>query len=207
MDTEADRREPDQMRRDEPHNLHEVLDAACQADGSSEAVQVGDILDTVGQRSFGPLLVVLALIAFTPLGGIPGLPSVLAVIVIATAGQMLFGVGHFWLPEFLLKRSIARDRLDKTIGYVRPVARGIDKLLRPRLSWLLEEPYIRLAAIGCILAALTVPPLEVVPFAGSVSWAAIGTFGLATIARDGFLLLVALAFAVGAFGVLGWTFL
>lgn len=50
-------------------NLESLLDdtegAAKRADGD---VTVGQIMDSIGRRSFGPLLMLPALIAFTPLG-------------------------------------------------------------------------------------------------------------------------------------------
>jgi hypothetical protein len=181
-----------------PSNLEGTLDELEKASDGSGSVSIGEILDTIGQRSFGPFLLVLALIAFTPLGGIPGLPTALAFMVIVIAGQLLFNMKQFWLPNSILRRSIERQRLRNSIGYIRPVARIVDKVIRPRLSWLTKEPFVHVAAGLCILVALTVPPLEVVPFAGAVSWAAIAALGLALIAHDGVLALIALGFTIGA---------
>lgn len=88
---------------------------------------------------------------------------------------------------------------------MRPVARFVDKLIKPRLSWLTKPPFVQLAAAVCILVALTVPPLEVVPFGGTVSWAAIAAFGLALISHDGLLTLIAAGFAGGAAFVIATT--
>lgn len=184
--------------RTEPSNLEGMLEGLSRASDGSGPVSVGEILDALGRRSFGPFLLVPALIAFTPLGGIPGLPTVLAVVVIVVAGQLLFGMKRFWLPGIMLRRSIERRRLRSSIGYLRPVARAVDKVIRPRLAWLTREPFVHVAAGLCVLVALTVPPLELVPFAGAVSWAAIGALGLALIAHDGILALIALGFSIGA---------
>lgn len=182
----------------EPNNLEGMLEELRSASDGSGPVSVGELLDTIGRRSFGPFLLVPALIAFTPLGGIPGLPTVLAVVVIVVAGQLLFGMKRFWLPGIMLRRSIERRRLRSSIGYLQPVARAVDKVIRPRLAWLTREPFVHVAAGLCVLVALTVPPLEVVPFAGAVSWAAIAALGLALIAHDGILALIALGFSIGA---------
>lgn len=189
--------------RDEgPDNLQALLKAIRRAGEESDgAVTAGDVLDRIGRRSFGPLLMLPALIAFTPLGGIPVLPSVMAAMVIVIAGQLLMNMDHFWLPQAVLRRSIEPGKLCKSVDYLRRPAGWVDKLLRPRLTWLTKEPFVHLAAFCCILVAGTVPPLEVVPFAGTVSWAAIGIFGLALIAHDGVLALVAFTFAIGS----GWV--
>jgi len=178
--------------------LEEIRDAAEAAD---RHVRVGDLLDRIGTRSFGALLLLPALIAFTPLGGIPGLPTAMAAVVIVVAGQLVVGLDHFWLPDVILRRSVKPGKLRRSADVLQRPARWADKLIRPRLTRLTREPFVHLAALLCILLALTVPPLEVVPFAGSVSWAAIGVFGLALIARDDLLSLIALGFSLGA----GWV--
>lgn len=178
--------------------LDEMRDAA---DAAERKVTVGDLLSRIGTRSFGAFLLLPALIAFTPLGGIPGLPSVMAAMVIVIAGQLVVGLDHFWLPDVVLRRSVEPGKLRKSVDVLQRPARWVDRLIRPRLTALTREPFVHLAAGLCILVALTVPPLEVVPFAGSVSWAAIGIFGLALIARDGVLALIAFGFSLGA----GWV--
>lgn len=175
-----------------------IDELAAAAEEASGEVSVADVMDKVGQRSFGPLLLVPALVALTPLGGIPGLPTALAVFVVIVAGQLLAGRHGFWLPQVLMRRSVKPDKLKTSVSYARPVARIVDKVLSARLDWLTRAPFIHIAAGVCILVALTVPPMEVVPFAGTVSWVAIAAFGLALIAHDGLVMLIASAFAAGA---------
>ncbi|MBO6718129.1 MAG: exopolysaccharide biosynthesis protein [Rhizobiaceae bacterium] len=185
--------------RQAQHTLEALLDEIGSTERSdSTTVSVDDVLDKVGHRSFGPILFVPALIAFTPLGGVPGLPSALAVVVILVAGQMAVGTDSIWLPRMVRSRSIDSSRLASAVSYLRPVARVIDRLLKPRLLWLTGQPFVRLAAGFCILVALTIPPLEIVPFAGTVSWGAIAAFALALVFRDGLLALIAFGFAVGS---------
>ena len=184
------------------NNLESLLDdtegAAKRAGGE---VTVGQVMDSIGRRSFGPLLMLPALIAFTPLGGVPLLPTALATIVVLIAAQMLIGMDHVWLPQAVQRRGVGADKLAKSVDWLRPAARVIDKLIRPRLDHLMQPPFVQAAAFVCLLVALTVPPLEIIPFGGTVSWVAIGLFGLALIAHDGLLVIVAFAFSLGA----AWT--
>lgn len=180
----------------EVHRLDELLEAIDQAGGEADEVSVGDVHERVGVRSFGPLLLAAGVIGLTPIAGIPGLPTALAVIVVLIAGQLLIGLKTFWLPELLRRRRVSRERLHKAIGFVRPVARAIDRLLRPRLPWLTEKPSTYVIAATCILVAIMMPPLELVPFAGGIPAGAVTLFGLGLIARDG--VLVALAFILSA---------
>lgn len=142
-----------------------------------------------------------AIIEVSPIGGIPGLPTVLAIIVVLFAAQLLFSRKHFWLPEVISRRSVEGDRLKKALDFVRPVARWTDKVIRPRFAWATKEPFIHIVAGLCILLACTVTPLEAVPFASTAPFGTIGLFGLALIARDGLLVLLGFALSLGAFYV------
>lgn len=51
-----------------------------------------------GKRSYGPFLLVPALIEISPVGGIPGMPTVLAATIIPFAALMVFGRKYIWLP-------------------------------------------------------------------------------------------------------------
>jgi hypothetical protein len=181
--------------------LTDVIDELAGIGDRKDEVSIGDIQEAIGRRSFGPFLLVPAIIEVSPIGGIPGLPTALAVIVVLFAGQLLFGKQHFWLPELIRGRALQGERLKKALDYVRPVARWTDKVIRARLTWATREPFIHIVAGLCILLACTVPPLEAVPFASTAPFGTIGLFGLALIARDGLLVLIGFALALGAFYV------
>ncbi len=93
-----------------------------------DRVSVHDIRKALGERSFGPFLAIPALIEITPIGGIPGLPTVIALVIALVATQILFGRAHLWLPDFLERRTLRGDRVKKGMeglkacGLVRPGA-------------------------------------------------------------------------------------
>ena len=153
----------------------------------------------VGRRSFAPLLLTTSLIGFTPLGGIPGVPTTLAVVIGLIAVQIVVGFKSLWLPRFLLDRKVKGQKLQKAATSLQPVARVIDKAIRPRLTFLTERPASYVIALVCILIALSVPPLELVPFIDMPLWAALTAFCLALVANDG--LLAIAAFILTAMGL------
>jgi hypothetical protein len=79
--------------------------------------------------------------------------------------------------------------------------------VRPRLAFLTTGAAERLAALACALAAIAMPPLELVPFGGIVPATAITAFGVALIARDGMIMLLALLITAGAAGLVGYALL
>lgn len=181
----------------EPHNLEQMLDRFKQAEHVERADQVslGDVLREVGRRSFAPLLLVPGIITLLPVvGDIPGVPTLMALVILLVAVQLLFRAQHFWIPGFLLNRSVSKEKLDKAISWSRRPARFLDKFLKPRLTFLTHGMGIVAVALACIVIALAMPPMEVVPFTANGAGLALTLFGLSLMSHDG--LLAALAFVM-----------
>lgn len=179
---------------DTPNNLGALLNRLERAGRRDQPVCMGDMLKVTGQRSFGALLLVPGLLVLSPLSGIPGFPTVCAVMVSLIALQLLFGRKHFWLPQWLLHRSAPRSKYQRAICFLKKPARFIDRLLRRRLTFLTKGIAIRVNAVLCLLIAATMPPLELIPFGNSTAGAALTVLGVGLMARDGAMVLVAIAF-------------
>ena len=178
-------------------SLGGVLDQLAELAGDKDEVSVGDVHEAFGQRSYGPFLLIPALIEMSPIGGVPGLPSVIALLIGIIAVQMLIGRRELWLPGFLRRRSVRGERLEKAVEKMRPLARWTDRLFHGRLTFLTRGPWLRVIAVLCILLVLTVPGLELIPFASTFPMAAIAMFGLALLVGDGLLVLLGLLIVGG----------
>jgi len=189
-------------------NLEQLLDRICEAPDEHDRVTLGAILDTAGRRSFGPLLLVAGLVTLAPIvGDIPGVPTIMAVLVFLTAVQLLFRREYFWLPGWLLDRSVSRDKLRKTVNWLRRPARFIDRFIRPRLTTFMQRLGSYVVAIACIVISIAMPPMEVIPFSANIAGAALTAFGLSLIAQDGLVALIAVAFTALMFGILAYNLL
>lgn len=189
---------------DEPRNVCEILDRIDEIADEGE-VSLDHLAEALGTRAHAPFLMVPALIDISPIGSIPGLPTMLAVVIVITAVQLLFGGRTLWLPGILARRSLSPDKARKTTKKLRGLARFLDRWFHGRLPVLTKGPFVRVAAALVTLLACTVPPLELFPLATTAPMAAIAAFGLALLVRDGLLMLVAtvlagVAVAIG-FGV------
>lgn len=181
-------------------NLEQLLDRIGTVDADdTDRVSLGMILQAVGTRSFGPLLLLLGLLMFSPLSGIPTMPTTFGMLVLLTAIQMLFHKEHIWLPRFLLKRSVSKDKLDIVLTWLQSPARFIDRLSHPRLTFLIQGYSIRLIAVVCLLIAASVPLMELVPFLATGAGAVFAVLGLALVTKDG--LIVLFGFVLTALGV------
>ncbi|MFG6560362.1 exopolysaccharide biosynthesis protein [Sulfitobacter sp. 1A15299] len=170
--------------------LTDVVDELKDASEGKDTVDVGQLIDALDQRGYGPALAVLPLIELTPLGGIPGFPTALALLVGTIALRMLLGYEHFWAPGWLRKRSMDSDKVLKSVEWLRPVSQWIDDKLQARLSRIAGPAGQKVACVVILALCFAVPPLEVVPFATSAPMIVISIFGLALLYRDGLLMLL-----------------
>ncbi|HSM75715.1 MAG TPA: exopolysaccharide biosynthesis protein [Desulfobacterales bacterium] len=181
-------------------NLEQVLERMNAAAGGSGRVSFGDIIKEIKERSFGLWLLLAGLIALAPLiGDIPGITTILAVFIFLTAAQMLMRRRHIWLPNWLTRRSVKKERINKAIGTMYRPARFIDRYVRPRLTVLVHETGAQSIALVCLAIALLMPFMEVVPFSANGAGLALSAFGLGLIARDGLLVLAAYVCTIATF--------
>lgn len=173
--------------------LTDIIDAVV-ADAKDGALTLGDILDDLGDRSYGPLFFILGLIIVLPIGAIPGVPIILGAVLIILAVQFVFGLKHLWMPARFRRLSISEEKAREMERRARPFLRFVDRFVDARLLWIVSRPMRIFAAASIILLSLTMIPLEFVPFGVAAPGAAIAAFGLSIVARDGLLMIVALGF-------------
>jgi len=169
-----------------------------QGESGGQDVSVGHILDTIGSRGAGPLLLVPALVAVSPVAAIPGLPTLLALVIVLFAAQILIGRQRIWAPDALRAREVEAGKVEKIAERLQPVAGLMDRFLARRLTWAAGGTATRVAAGAVILLCLLVPPLEVVPGAVVAPMLAIALIGLAMMVNDGIFMLIGLLAAAAS---------
>ncbi|WP_323763945.1 exopolysaccharide biosynthesis protein [Marinovum sp.] len=168
-----------------PRSLGEVLSAiAPEADVGGE-ISVADMLQEIGERSFAPLVLVVSVLLVTPLSGIPGTPTIGAMIVVLITVQWLTGRRHLWLPGFVLRRAVAGDRLTRAIDWLRPMADWVDARSERRLRLMTAPPMALVTKLMILGVALTWPLLELLPMVTSVGALAVALLAFGLMVRDG----------------------
>lgn len=181
----------------EPGRIEKLLDAVIAA-GGGDKVSIGDAVEAAGHGSFGALLVIPSLVLVSPLSGIPGVPTAFGLVIVLVCLQYLAGRDRVWLPARLGRVGIPRARLEAAFRRIRPGVRVLDRIVRPRLTFLVSRTFRVAFAIVCAALALTFPPFEVLPFVATTTASVIALFGLAILAQDGLLGIAALAAAAAA---------
>jgi hypothetical protein len=190
-----------------PHeqpSVTDLLDMVEKAGDGGERVSVDNVVEAIGDDAFAPLLLVPALIIVSPASAVPGLSTVGGLVMALISAQMVFGRKSLWLPGFLSRRTIARDRLDKAVAFLRRPAAFLDRVTRRRLSFLTAGPLRRLPPLICLCAAMIIPFFELVPMSSTTIAAAITLFALSLLTRDGLLLILGLC-VLSLVGVLVWN--
>jgi hypothetical protein len=148
---------------------------------AGERISVGELVDRLGDRGFGALMLLLGLPNLVLLP--PGTSAIFGIPLILIAGQLAFGRHSVWLPEFVRQRSFERDTFAGIVGRTGPWLRRVERLLAPRLTFMLGDTGTRLiGAASFIVAILISLPIPLANFLGGLS---VSAFALGLLQRDG----------------------
>lgn len=170
---------------DETVTLTRLLEQLEQ-ESSGDRLALTEVLTIIGNRGYGPLLLIISLLAILPTGVIPGVPSVCGLSIALIASQLACGRRSPWLPRRMRRLSIDRQRFVATAHRIKPTTRRLDRFVKPRLTFLVSGFAPRTLALVCIMLGLLMIPLELLPFAVIAPGSATALIGLGLSGRDGF---------------------
>lgn len=160
----------------------------------ASAVPLGGVLAELGNRSFGWAILLFGLVNLIPMpiGSqmITGLPLMLL------AAQMVLGFSHVRLPAFVNRHRVSRRRFQEVVMRLRPVLRPLERIIRPRLTWLFAQPCER--AIGAFLFLVALALVLPIPLSGFISAFALFIAGVGLAERDGVVTLLGLVIGLAA---------
>ncbi len=164
---------------------------------SGHSISLGEVVEKLENKGFGPILLVPALIAFLPTGVVPGIPSTCGILIFLITIQMALGKKHPWIPSRLKKVTFNREKLISGINNAKPFTDRLDKWFKPRLTFFTAYPINRLVALTCGLFGLAMIPLELLPFAVALPALAILLAAIGLMTEDGILILLATFLLLG----------
>jgi hypothetical protein len=177
-------------------------------DADAERVTLRWLVDRLGDRSFGLVMLLLAL-----LGAMPGASAIVAPLLAILAVQMMLGHAGPAFPRRVAERSVRTEGLARTLGRAVPVLRTIEGFIHPRWPMPFE---VAKRAVGPVVLLLGLLLLAPIPLSNVPPALAIALLAIAYLEEDGILLCIALtasalllAVAAGAvwqaMGELGWV--
>ena len=149
-----------------------------------ESVTLGWLVDSLGDRSFGIVLLLLGVLA-----SLPGASAIAGVLISVLACQMILARPAPVFPRFLAARSFQKQRLARMQRRAVPALRYIERFVRPR--W--QTPF-RMARRGIGVAVLLIDTLlfAPVPLSNIPPALAIILLAFSHLEEDGLLLCIAL---------------
>jgi len=192
----------DREDREQPRErgTRAILDALAEGD-PKDTITLEALVAGLGRRAFGMLLFACVLPAFIPIpigGAISGPLAMLIGL------QLCISLRKPWLPGFIARRGPHREALMKFDKMISPTLGRLERLVRPRLAWMLDHPLASLVT-GLMLLLLGFLLSLPIPLTNYLFGVLLLAFALALIERDGVLMLVAWiggAVALVAFGFL-----
>jgi hypothetical protein len=181
--------------------LSEVFTAL--AGEQRERIPIRDILDALGDRSFAPVMILLAVPNAIPF--LPGSSAVLGLLLALLAVQLVIGMRRVRLPARLTRWSFDHAGFSRMVARVVPWLQRFERMARPRFwpeSYRLGE---RLA--GVVAIALAVMIMLPIPFANGLPALAICLLALGISERDGLWLGAGVVLGCIAAGVVAGLFL
>jgi hypothetical protein len=164
---------------------------------ADDEISVGELIDGLGERAFGIILLILTLPAAVP--GPPGIPSAFAVPILLVAAQLFLERRRLWFPGFIRRRRVSRQLLLAIFRRVQPMLRRLEDVCRPRLLPLTGPKGERWVGAFIFLCGLVLLNPIPIPFSHIPLAVAMVILSLGYVERDGYILI---AGGIGAlFGI------
>ena len=158
--------------------LSEIFDDILESH-PGESITTRAIIDHLGQRAYGPLLML-----FAAPNAVPNFPGsgLLSAPLFPLAFQMARG-NPPWVPRRLAEKSINRQSLERLRDRAKPWLRRVDRAVRPRWKWL-TTPFVE-RCLGAYITFIALVLLLPIPLANMFpSWAVVA-MGVGVLERDG----------------------
>jgi hypothetical protein len=165
------------------------------AEAPADQVTLGWVIERLGERSFGLLMFLLALIAL-----VPGLSGFIGVLVMIPAFQMIMARRVPVLPRFIARRHLPTQRFARLIARTVPLLRRAERLFKPRWPTPFETTR---RVVGVVIMLLGVTLIAPIPFSQVMPALIIMLVALAYLEEDGVVLVIALATALVSLAVTG----
>ena len=175
--------------------INQVIDLAA-----ADRISLRDVLRTIGDASFAPILLLPALAVATPLSGIPFFSTTMGILIFLIAAQMLLRREHLWLPDWILRRHIKGQLVRDGFRRLYPVAGWIDARTERRMRFVARRHLVFVPQLLCLLSGMIMPILEFVPFTSSILGVGVALLALGMLTRDGLLTIIGML----PYVIVGW---
>ncbi|MCA3268124.1 MAG: exopolysaccharide biosynthesis protein [Azospirillum sp.] len=182
-----------------PDSLSEVFQRLVDP-ARGQKISLREILDELGERGYGALIVLLCLPNFLPFS-VPGFSALTGLPIAFFCLLLLLGVKKPWLPAALMDRSVDRSSYASVVTRFVPWLVKMEGWVKPRLPALTSTAGERvIGLVGIPVAILLAAPI---PFGNPPPAIALALLALGVLERDGRCVMLGYAASALAFGLVG----
>jgi hypothetical protein len=156
-----------------------------------DRISIGDLLAALKRRALGALIFIFAVPVALPLP--PGVSTVFGAPLLFLTAQLMLGMKP-WLPKFITNRSLKRGEFKRIISAVAPWLHRAESVMRPRLSFVGQRPFVYLLGLMCLILSIIL--FLPIPLGNMLPALAVAIISLGLLARDGLWMLIGLAVGV-----------
>jgi hypothetical protein len=157
-------------------------------DAPKDHVTLNWIIDHLGARSFGIIMLIIALV-----GLVPGASPFIGILLAVPAIQMMMARPAPVLPRIIAGRKISSPRFVRLLHRLVPILKRMERVVRPRWRTPFEATKRVLGFVILLLGATLLAPI---PFSHIIPAVVVMLLAFAFLEEDGVLLCIALAAAV-----------
>ena len=146
------------------------------------------------EKGFGLLMILFSFPMAIPLPYPPGFTSILGAPLLFFSIQMLMGMEEPWLPKWVAKQKIKMSHLQLAIKKTHKYFRKAEKMLKPRLLFMMHPNAERLIGFIALLCSISI----VLPiwFGNAIPSAGILIMSLGIIGADGVVILLGIVVSI-----------
>lgn len=185
---------PGETTRD-PQRLSEIVRSLA----GRPDMTIGEIVNLFGERAFGALIFIFAVPNILPTP--PGTSALLGLPLIFLTWQLAAGRQSLWLPHTLRDRIVSGEFLSRVATGAAPVLASIERVLSPRLSFLVLSNTAE-RAIGIVSLCLAVLLFLPIPFANILPAASMALLAIGLAERDGIAVMIGYSMAAASLAIL-----
>ncbi|GAB5469727.1 MAG: exopolysaccharide biosynthesis protein [Rhodospirillales bacterium] len=152
-------------------------------DAREETVTLAWVTESLRERSFAIVVLMIALV-----GLVPGIATVVGLLLAWPALQMLAARPAPRLPGFIARREVSTAKLARLVSRLIPLLTWLEQVVRPR--WALLPLRATEQVVGGVILLLSVTLLAPIPFSHVIPLLVVMLLAFALLEEDGLLLAI-----------------
>ncbi len=156
-----------------------------------------DFIEELKERSFGVLLLILAIPNACLLASIPGISVFLGIALIFVSMQMILRRKKAFFPKFVASQKLSTKHFESIFNIFNPYLVKIEKVLKPRFALLTSVLLERVLGVVCLIHGVLIA--LPIPLGNFFCGVAIVFFALGMIAKDGVFMAIGYVLSIGIF--------